>query len=89
MFGLSNGAIQSTPLMMRAFTVRCTEMEPEQMEELNRSVHTWLEESEHSGAHSDDGMSEPSAAGAAPASRAAFFRPDRSSPAVWRNALSV
>jgi hypothetical protein len=34
------------------------------MEELNRSVHTWIEESEHSGAGSDDGLSSPSAAGA-------------------------
>lgn len=33
------------------------------MEELNRSVHTWIEESEHSGANSDDGLSSPSAAG--------------------------
>ena len=40
------------------------------MEELNRSVHTWIEESEHSGAGSDDGLSSPSAAGA-PISKAA------------------
>ena len=46
------------------------EEEPEHMEELNRSVHTWIEESEHSGAGSDDGLSSPSAAGA-PISKAA------------------
>ncbi len=40
------------------------------MEELNRSVHTWMEESEHSGANSDDGLSSPSAAGATPGSPA-------------------
>lgn len=50
------------------------------MEELNRSVHTWIEESEHSGANSDDGMSSPSAAGAQlrhPSS------PDRGLPFSW------
>ena len=53
-------------------TPQTAEDEPEHMEELNRSVHTWIEESEHSGAGSDDGLSSPSAAGA----RWADFRAD-------------
>jgi hypothetical protein len=56
----------SSALKERAYISVCpvTEEEPEHMEELNRSVHTWIEESEHSGAGSDDGLSSPSAAGA-------------------------
>ena len=37
---------------------------PEDLEETKRSVNAWIEESEHSGANSDDGMSTPSHAGA-------------------------
>lgn len=44
----------------------CAEPERPEIEQLNQSVHTWLEESEHSGTHSDDGMSSPSHAGNTP-----------------------